>query len=219
MPTFLLIRHGETDYVKKHHLAGRLPGVDLNEKGRLQAQVLANKLAEAPVKAIYSSPLERTGQTAAPLAQALGLPVIIRPGLIETDTGEWTNQSWKRLARLKVWRTVQSAPSLFRFPGGETFAEAQHRICQELEHISRQHQLQDLIACFSHADPIRLAVAFYIGLPLDMFQRLSVSPGSITVLQIGEASARLLTLNYDPAFTLIPSPLPSPANRRPPTDN
>jgi probable phosphomutase (TIGR03848 family) len=202
MPTILLIRHGENDYVKKHRLAGRLPGVGLNEKGRQQAQAIAEKLATAPIKAIYSSPLERALQTAEPLAQALNLPVIPRPGLIETDPGEWTGESYKKLARTKAWRAVQSAPSLFRFPGGETFAECQVRICQELQILASQHEPQNLIACFSHADPIRLAVAYFIGLPLDMFQRLAVSPGSLTVLHLGETSARLLALNYDPAFTL-----------------
>ena len=201
MPTILLIRHGETDYVKKHHLAGRLPGVNLNEKGRQQAQALAEKLATAPLKAIYSSPLERTMQTAEPLAQELNLPVQPRPGLIETDPGEWTGQSWKKLSRTKAWRIVQATPSIFRFPGGETYAENQVRICQELQTLAGQHSPQDTIACFSHADPIRLAVAYFIGLPLDMFHRLSINPGSITALQLGEASTRLLVLNYDPAFS------------------
>ncbi len=199
MPTILLIRHGENDYVKKHLLAGRLHGVNLNEKGRQQALAIAEKLANAPLKAIYSSPLERALQTAEPLAQALGLPVNPRPGLIETDPGEWTGESFKKLARTRAWRAVQSAPSRFRFPGGETFADSQHRICQELQTLAAQHDPKDLVACFSHADPIRLAVAYFIGLPLDMFQRLSVSPGSLTVLHLGETSARLLALNYDPA--------------------
>lgn len=204
MPTILLIRHGENDYVKKHRLAGRLPGVNLNRKGHQQAQVIAEKLAAAPIKAIYSSPLERAIQTAEPLAQALNLPVLPRPGLIESDPGEWTGQSWKVLGRTKAWRLVQSSPSRFRFPGGETFGEAQLRICQELQTLASQHAPHDLIACISHADPIRLAVAFFIGLPLDMFQRLSVSPGSLTILQLGETSTRLLALNYDPTFTLAP---------------
>ena len=200
MPTLLLIRHGENDFVKKHLLAGRLPDVHLNEKGRQQALTLADMLAKSPIKAVYSSPLERALQTAEPLAQALNLPVIPRPGLIETDPGEWTGQSFKKLARTKAWRAVQAAPSRFRFPGGETFAECQHRICQELEALAGQHAAQDLVACFSHADPIRLAVACFIGLPLDLFQRLAVSPGSITVLHLGETSARLLALNLDPTF-------------------
>jgi probable phosphoglycerate mutase len=202
MPTILLIRHGETDYVKKHHLAGRLPGVNLNDTGRQQAQAIAEKLAAAPLKAIYSSPLERTTQTAEPLAKALNLSIITRPGLIETDPGEWTGQSWKKLSRTKAWRILQSTPSIFRFPGGESYADSQMRIVQELLTQSSQHAAQDLIACFSHADPIRLAIAYFIGLPLDMFHRLSISPGSISALHLSEGSARLLSLNYDPAFNL-----------------
>ena len=202
MPTLLLIRHGENDYVKKHRLAGRLPGVHLNDKGRQQAQAVAAKLSTAPLKAIYSSPLERAMQTAEPLAQALNLPIIPRPGLIEADPGEWTGQSWKKLGRTKAWRIVQSTPSLFHFPGGETFLDAQQRICVELQTLAGLHAAQELIACFSHADPIRLAVAYFIGLPLDMFQRLSVSPGSLTILHLSETSTRLLALNVDPAFTL-----------------
>jgi probable phosphoglycerate mutase len=211
MPTILLIRHGENDFVKKHRLAGRLAGVNLNEKGRQQAQAIAEKLATAPIKAIYSSPLERALQTAEPLAQALNLPVITRPGLIETDPGDWTGQSFKKLARTKVWRTVQSAPSRFRFPNGESFADSQHRICQELQTLASQHDTQDLIACFSHADPIRLAVAYFIGLPLDLFQRLSVSPGSLTLLHLGDPSPRLLALNLDPSSPI--SSIPSAPNK------
>jgi probable phosphomutase (TIGR03848 family) len=202
MPTILLIRHGENDYVKKHRLAGRLLGVNLNDKGRQQAQAIAEKLSAAPLKAIYSSPLERAMQTAEPLSQALNIPVITRPGLIETDPGEWTGQSYKKLGRTRAWRAVQASPSRFRFPGGETFAEGQARICQELQALASQHEPKDLVACFSHADPIRLAVAYFIGLPLDMFQRLAVSPGSITALHLGETSSRLLALNYDPTFKI-----------------
>jgi len=202
MPVILLIRHGENDYVKKHRLAGRLPGVHLNQKGQEQARLLAEKLADVPIKAVYSSPLERTMETAAPLAQALGLEVIPRPGLIETDFGEWQGESLKKLNRLKIWRVVQNRPSLMRFPGGETFAELQMRYVRELEYICSQHEAKDILALVSHADPIRLAVAFYIGLPLDMFQRLSVGPGSISVLWLADDSSRLLTLNYDPAFSL-----------------
>lgn len=200
MPILILIRHAENDYVKKARMAGRLPGVHLNERGKAQAQALAQKLADAPIKAIYSSPLERAIETAAPLAEALKLEVQIRPGLLETDVGEWTGQTLKSLRRLKVWRTVQAAPSLFRFPGGESFAETQHRICREIEAICAEHEPKDLIACVTHADPIKLAAAYYLGLPLDNFQRLAVAPASMTVLSIGETSSQLINLNYDLSF-------------------
>jgi probable phosphoglycerate mutase len=202
MPTILLIRHGENEYVKKGRMAGRLPDVHLNERGRQQAQVLAERLSGAPIKAIYSSPLERAIETAEPLAKALELEIIPCHGLIETDIGEWAGERIKALSRLKVWKQVQRNPSLFRFPGGETFAEAQHRIAQELAALATRHEAKDLIACFSHSDPIKLAVAFYIGLPLDLFQRLGVAPASVTTLQLGEGGGFLLALNYDFSFNL-----------------
>jgi probable phosphomutase (TIGR03848 family) len=197
MPIFLLIRHGENDYVKKGRLAGRKPGVHLNEKGQTQAQALADKLKDAPIKAIYSSPLERAMETAAPIGSALNLKVTPREGLLETEVGEWQDQSLKGLQRLKLWRSVQFTPSQFRFPGGEAFVETQGRIRQEIETLSGQHDPRDLIVCVSHADPIKLAVAFYIGLPLDLFQRLHVSPASITALMVGKHGSQLLNLNYD----------------------
>jgi len=205
MPTILLIRHGENDYIKKGILPGRMTGVHLNERGRAQAQALAEKLAQAPIKAVYSSPLERAVETAEPIAGTLGLEAIIRPGLIETNCGEWQGKSHKSLRRLKVWRMVQSTPSLFRFPGGESFAESQGRIVGEIESLRLQHEEKDLFVCVSHGDPIRLAVAYYLGLPLDNFQRLFAAPASITALYVGEAGSRLLTLNFDLFFNLSKS--------------
>jgi probable phosphoglycerate mutase len=205
MPIFLLIRHGENDYVKKGRLPGRKPGIHLNKNGRAQADALAEKLKDASIKAVYSSPLERAIETAEPLAQALGLQVVARPGLIEADVGEWTDRTVKSLGRLKEWRRVQYAPSLMRFPGGESFAETQYRICQEIEALRALHDPKDLIACVSHSDPIKMAVAYYLGMPLDLFQRLSVAPASITAMMIGDMGSRLLTLNYD--FSLnLPKP-------------
>jgi len=202
MPTILLIRHGENDYTKKGILPGRMPGVHLNDKGRAQAQALAEKLAQAPIKAVYSSPLERAVETAEPIAAALGLEAAIRTGLIETDCGEWQGKSHKSLRRLKAWRMVQSTPSLFRFPGGESFAESQGRVVAEVESLRLQHEEKDLFVCVSHGDPIRLAVAYYLGLPLDHFQRLFASPASISALYVGDAGSRLLTLNFDLSFNL-----------------
>jgi probable phosphoglycerate mutase len=203
MPIFLLIRHGENDFVKKNRLAGRLPGVHLNEKGRAQAAEVAEKVKGAPVKAVYSSPLERTMETAEPIAQALDLEVFPRTGLLEVDVGEWQNKTLKELRRRKLWRAVQTSPSRVRFPGGESFAEAQQRICQEIEVLALRHSEKELVVCVTHSDLIKLAVAYFIGLPLDMFQRLQIAPASISALQVGETSNRLLTLNYDISFTLL----------------
>ncbi len=201
MPVIMLIRHGENEYVKKGRLAGRLPGVHLNKTGLAQAKVLAEGLGKMPIKAVYSSPMERTMETALPLAQELGLEVIPRPGLIELDCGEWTDQKLRALNKLKQWKVVQNTPSLHHFPGGETFLNAQHRICDELQHLAAQHDEKDTIVCVSHSDAIKLAVAYFIGLPLDMFQRLHVAPASVSTLMLTAAGAHLLTLNYEFSFT------------------
>jgi probable phosphoglycerate mutase len=202
MPIVLLVRHGENDYVKKNRLAGRQPGVHLNAKGQGQAQAVAQYLQGAAIKAIYTSPMERAFETAQPIAAALGLQPILREGLLETDIGEWTGEPLKKLRRLKLWRVVQAAPSLLRFPGGESFADTQHRIIAELQALCSLHEPKDIFVCVSHADPIKLAVAYYIGLPLDQFQRLVVSTASITALHLGEMGSQLLMLNYDLGFTL-----------------
>jgi probable phosphoglycerate mutase len=197
MPLILLIRHGENDYVKEHRLPGRKPGIHLNKIGLNQAKTVAKKLKSAPIKAVYSSPMERTMETAKPIAKALDLPVIQRQGLIETDVGIWQGKKVKRLRRSKLWPRVQLNPSRFRFPGGERIEDAQHRFVEEIEYLAEVHESGDMVVCVSHADPIKLVVAYYIGLPLDMYQRLTVSPGSITALHIGEFGTQLLALNYD----------------------
>jgi len=128
MPTILLIRHGENEYVAKGRLAGRLPGVHLNERGRQQAEAVADFLSKAPIKAIYSSPLERCVETAQPLSERLGLPVILRDNLLEIDFGDWQNKTLKQLRRRKLWKVVQGNPARMQFPEGETFANAQVRV-------------------------------------------------------------------------------------------
>ena len=199
MPTVLLIRHGENEYVKKGRLAGRLPGVHLNDKGRAQAERVAAALAKAPIKAVYASPLDRTMETAAPLAAALKLEVVARDGLLELDVGKWQDRKLKDLSKLKAWKSVQNTPSRFRFPDGETFAEAQQRIVNEIEALCLAHKPKDMFACFGHSDMIKLAAAYYSAIPLDQFQRLMVSPSSITTLYIPrEGVPRLVNLNHIP---------------------
>lgn len=202
MPIILLIRHGENQYVKKNRLAGRIPDVHLNEKGREQAQILAENIRNAPIKAVYSSPLERTMETAAPIAESLNLEVIPRPGLIEIDYGDWQDKTLKSLRRRKLWKIVQGAPSHMNFPGGESFAEAQLRVRNELKTLSFQHKPKEMLVCVSHADIIKLAVTYFLGMPLDSFQRMHVAPASITTIHLGEAGCHLLNFNYEFSFNL-----------------
>ena len=201
MPLILLVRHGENDYVKEQRLPGRIPGIHLNKRGRKQAKRLAKFLIPAPVKAVYSSPLERTMETAQPIAKAFNLKVIPRERLIETDVGKWQGKKINKLRKLESWKKVQLNPSRFQFPGGEHILDCQYRLVQEIEHLAATHDPQDTIVCVSHADPIKLAAAYYLGLPLDMYQRLNVSPASITPLLIGPFGSHLLALNYDLSLT------------------
>ncbi len=195
MPTVLLIRHAENDYVKKQRLAGRLPGVHLNARGRTQAQALARALKDTPLKAVYSSPLDRAMETAQPIAAVHGLKAVKRDGLVETRLGSWEGQSVKRLSRSKQWKLLQEHPSRFRFPGGEWMVEQQARLVTEIETLCARHKPKDIIACVGHADPLKLIIAYYIGLPLDHFQRLMVDTASISTLVLGAHGALLLNLN------------------------
>jgi probable phosphomutase (TIGR03848 family) len=202
MPVLILIRHGENDYTKKGRLAGRLPGIHLNERGKGQAEELSKALAEVPIKAVYSSPLERAMETAEPIAKARNLEVLREPGLMEANVGKWQGQAVRRLALTKTWRIVQRAPSRAGHPGGESFLETQTRIVSALDAICKKYKPRDLIACVFHADPIKLAIAHYIGLPLDYFQRLACDTASVTMLAIDESGAQLLWLNRRPPFEL-----------------
>jgi probable phosphoglycerate mutase len=194
MTNLLLIRHGENEFTRTGKLAGWTPGVSLNDAGQKQAQALVERLRGAPIKHLYSSPLERAQETAAPLAAALRLPVHIRPALGEVRFGAWTGKSLKRLARTRLWRVVQALPSAMQFPEGETMRAAQLRIVDALDEIVRAHP-KDMVAAFSHSDPIKLAVAYYLGMPLDLFQRIQVSTCSVTVLRLGQGQPSLVKLN------------------------
>lgn len=205
MTLLLLIRHGENDYVKTGKMAGRIPGVHLNEKGQKQAQTLAEALKDIPITALYSSPLERAMETAMPIAESRKLKIVQEPDLMDTHIGKWQGRSWKLLALKKEWKIVQNAPSRFRFPEGESFPECQMRIVNVLERAVRTHKKsQDVVAAVFHADPIKLAVAHFLGMPLDHFQRLGCDTGSLTALHVSESSAHLIKLNQRPPFDFLP---------------
>ncbi|HLF01112.1 MAG TPA: MSMEG_4193 family putative phosphomutase [Anaerolineales bacterium] len=199
MADILLIRHGENDYTRKGKLAGWTPGVHLNEKGRAQAQATAVQLAEAPIKAIYSSPLERALETAQPLARATALRVQRLEGVGEVRYGDWTGKSLKALMRTKLWRTVQRHPATMQFPQGETFRAVQSRAVDALETLVRKHSKQ-WVAVFSHGDVIKLLLTHYLGMPIDMFQRIVISTGSISHLRLMGGMPFVLKINEQPAL-------------------
>jgi probable phosphomutase (TIGR03848 family) len=183
----LLVRHGETPTTGTV-LPGRAPGLHLSDRGRVQAEQVAERLAGLPVDAIYSSPLERACETAEPTAARIGLEVTEDAGLIECDFGDWTGAALAALAGLPQWQTVQHSPSAFRFPNGESFAAMQARMVGTLEVLCTAHP-RGVVVCFSHADPIKAAVAHALGTHLDLFQRIAISPGSVSVISYLEGLA------------------------------
>lgn len=192
--TILLIRHAETPTTGKV-LPGRAAGLGLSEKGIAQAEARAADIARKhQIAAIYSSPMERAQQTAAPIGAATKRKVRIHEGLNECDFGLWTGRRLKALYKLPAWRTVQRTPSNFRFPEGESFLEMQSRIAAALNELARAHRGKTIVAV-SHADTIKAAVAHALGMHLDMFQRLAVSPASQTVLQLGAGAPVVVSVN------------------------
>jgi probable phosphomutase (TIGR03848 family) len=177
----------------------------LSDAGQAEAVAVAERLDGLQIDAIYSSPLERTRETAAPLAARRGLRIVPHKGLLECDFGEWTGQELSALMKLPEWSTVQRYPSGFRFPQGESFAEMQTRITGALAELVANHP-GGLIAAFSHADPIKAAVAHALGTHLDLFQRISISTCSATAIAYGPTGPNVLTVNETGSLaTLKPS--------------
>jgi probable phosphomutase (TIGR03848 family) len=193
MATLLLVRHGHTDSAGKR-LTGWTAGIHLNEIGRQQAEHLVERVDGIRVDAIYSSPLERCRETAAPLAKARRLSVHVRRRLIETGYGEWTGRSIAQVRKTKLWRTVERVPSAMRFPGGESLLEVQARAVDEVNRIARDHP-KGIVVVVSHADPIRLVIAQVAGADVDHLHRLVVDTCSITAITLENAVPRLLKVN------------------------
>ncbi len=210
MPVLLLIRHATNDFVKTGRLPGRTPNIHLNEEGRRQAEALAQLLRDQPLDAIYSSPLERAIETAWRIAADRGLPLRLRPDLADVDNGDYTGMEIKRLsedeATRDFWRTVVETPSQARFPNGEGLLDMQQRVIKALEALAAAHpdlempaqaeragasaedkpkRRPQVLAIVAHADVIKAALAHYLGMPFDNFQRLSIAPASISAVTIG----------------------------------
>ena len=182
MARVLLVRHAPTPETGKK-LTGRLPGVSLDDRGREIAERTAEHLAEVKLKAVYSSPIERTWETALAVASPHRLEPIPEDGVLEVDYGSWSGRTLKSLYGLKAWRTVQLTPSRMTFPGGENLADAQRRAVAAVDRIAAKHP-KNTVAVVTHADIIKAVVAHHLGTPLDLFQRIGVAPASVSVVDI-----------------------------------
>ncbi len=202
----LLVRHGQTPTTGAT-LPGRAKGLHLADSGRIQAGAVAARIAGLRnVKAVYASPLERTRETAAPIAKALDLKVKADRGLLECEFGEWTGAKLADLRKKPEWETVQRHPSGFRFPGGESFTEMQARMTSTLDRLAAAHRGETIVAV-SHADPIKAAVAHALGTHLDLFQRIVISPCSVSAILVSAGGPIVLAVNStgDDLKALVPS--------------
>jgi len=193
MTTFFLIRHGSCAALRQT-LWGRTPGVCLSEKGKLQAQRLAERLRGIALQAIYSSPLERAVETAETIARAMNLEVDRNPAFNEIDIGDWTGQSFDTLSSDERWRHFNAVRSAIRIPGGESFLEVQTRVVNELERLSMRH-VDARVGIVSHADIIKAAITYFAAIPIDLLHRIEISPGSVNVIALDDGNATLLTIN------------------------
>jgi probable phosphomutase (TIGR03848 family) len=187
-------------------LPGRAPGLHLSDEGKAQAEAAAERIASLkhPPVAVYASPLERSVETAKPIASRLGVRVRVERGLLECDYGTWTGEELRKIRRKREWRTVQQLPSAFRFPEGESFVQMQARITETIDRLSDRHRGESFVAV-SHADTIKAAIAATAGVPLDLFQRLAVSPCSISVIIRSEDGYRVLCMNSTSSLSEVAS--------------
>ena len=178
-------------------LTGSVGGLHLTAEGRAQADRIARHLEADPIAHVLSSPLERARETAAPLATAKHVPVSISEAITEFNSGEWTGLTFAELEQMERWRQFNRVRGLVGAPGGETMLQAQARFVGELLRLRDEFPGESL-ALVSHADPIRAALLGLLGMPVDFYDRLEISVGSISVITLDGWSARLLRLNDVP---------------------
>ena len=201
MATVVLVRHGRTTANASGTLAGRLPGVGLDEVGREQAERVGARLAAVPIAAVVSSPLERCQQTAKEIAaaQAVRQRVAREAGITECDYGEWQGRTLKELAKEKLWKTVQAQPSAAAFPGGESLSAMQARAVDAGRRrdaaVTAEHGRGAVWAAVSHGDIVKALLADALGMHLDLFQRIHVDPGSVSIVHYAESRPFVLAMN------------------------
>ncbi len=195
MTVFHLLRHGEPAIFGR--LNGRLPGVGLSEKGRAEAAMQARRLAGEKIEAVYSSPMQRTRETAEILADQLGLPIRYREDVIEIDYGEWTGLTFDQIRQDERWQMWSRSRSIAAVPGGESWRQVQERVVGALFDLQQAHP-EGSIAIVSHGDVIRAALLFALGMPLDFYSRIEIAFASLSTVRLDGAGIRVSGLNEWP---------------------
>lgn len=191
--TFFLVRHAVHDHVARR-LSARTPGVALSPQGRAQAGWVAERLSRESVAAIHASPQQRAQETAAPLADRLGLPVTTAPALDEWDAGEWTGRAFTDLASDEAWTRWNTARSVAGAPGGETALELTHRVVRHAAELAAVHAGAGVVLV-SHAEPLRSLVLFALGIGADAWSRVEIAPAAVSVVTMGPWGCKLVQLN------------------------
>ena len=197
MARLILARHASTAETGRR-LTGRLPGVGLTPEGIEQAAALTGSLTGTTIERIYTSPARRCRETARILAEPHGLTPVPYRSLIEVDYGSWSGRALGSLRRTKLWQLLHTSPTRVRFPGGESIIDVHARTVGACEELATAHRGATLLLV-THGDVIRIAAAHYLGVPLDLYQRLSVAPASLTTIDLPEGGPpRLFSVNFVP---------------------
>ncbi|MGV0606621.1 histidine phosphatase family protein [Mycolicibacterium sp. XJ1904] len=212
--TVILLRHGRSTSNTAHTLAGRSEGVDLDDKGREQAQTVATRIGSLPIRAIVRSPLLRCERTVEPLAAALRLTPIVDDRISEVDYGAWTGRKIADLVSEPLWAVVQQQPSAAVFPDGEGLAHVQARaVAAVREHdrrLAQEHEGDVLWVACTHGDVIKAIVADALGTHLDSFQRITADPASMSVIRYTAVRPFVIHVNHT-GDQLTSGLLPKPA--------
>ncbi len=196
--TIVLVRHGRTSANERGILAGRSPGVTLDEVGQEQATTLATRLSTVPFATIVTSPLERTRETAAHIhgqQDDITSDVVVDERFIECDYGTWTGQSLATLAKKPLWKQVQSHPSAVTFPDGESLMAMSMRAVAAIREWNQQVSESDVLAVVSHGDVIKAVLADALGMPLDAFQRSTIDPCSVSIVRYTKVRPFVVRIN------------------------
>lgn len=203
MATVLLVRHGRTTANTEGVLAGRTAGVHLDDVGREQAARTGARLADVPLVAVVTSPLERCRETAQAVLdrQAAGTPLRVEDRVVECDYGDWQGRNLRDLASEPLWATVQGQPSAVTFPGGESLAAMQARAVAAVREqdaaVEAEHGPGAVWAVVTHGDLVKALLADALGMHLDLFQRLSAGPASVSVVRYGSTRPDVVATNTD----------------------